>query len=61
MQLQLNLDGLRKTTQDKSVIVNSIVPRIYSDFKDSSVTASETPTKNKVEDFWKSIWEKETM
>ena len=61
MQLQLNLDGLRKTTQDKSVIVNSIVPQIYRDLKDSSITVSETPTKNKVKETWKSIWEKEIM
>ena len=24
------------------------------------MTTNETPTKNKVEEFWKSIWEKET-
>ena len=33
---------------------------VYHDFKLSSITVNETPTKNKVEEFWKSVWEKET-
>ena len=33
---------------------------VYRDFKGSSITANETPTKNEVEEFWKSILEKET-
>ena len=28
---------------------------IYRDFKSSSITVNETPTKNEVEEFWKSI------
>ena len=39
---------------------NSNTKSVYRDFKGSSITANETPTKNKVEEFWKSIWEKET-
>ena len=33
---------------------------VYHDFKLSNITVNETPTKNKVEEFWKSVWEKET-
>ena len=33
---------------------------VFHDFKGSSITVNETPTKDEVEEFWKSIWEKET-
>ena len=39
---------------------NSKTKSVYRDFKGSSITANETPTKNEVEEFWKSILEKET-
>ena len=39
---------------------NSNKKSVYRDFKGSNITANETPTKNEVEEFWKSIWEKET-
>ena len=39
---------------------NSKTKSVHRDFKGSSITANETPTKNEVEEFWKSIWEKET-
>ena len=39
---------------------NSNTKLVYGDFKGSSITANETPTKNEVEQFWKSIWEKQT-
>ena len=39
---------------------NSKMKSVYRDFKGSSITANETPTKNEVEEFWKSILEKET-
>ena len=59
-QLQLNLDGLRKTMQDINSKFNSNTELVYRDFKGCSITANETPTKNEVEEFWKSIWENET-
>ena len=35
-------------------------PKSVYNFKGSSITVNETPTKNKVEESWKSSWEKET-
>ena len=59
-QLQLNLDGLGKTMQNINGKFNSNTELVYRDFKACSITANETPTKNEVEEFWKSIWENET-
>lgn len=33
---------------------------VYCDFNGSSITVNDTAAKNEVEEFWESIWEKET-
>ena len=57
----MNILWLRKN-HARQVISNFIsnMKSVYHDFKLSSITVNETPTKNKVEEFWKSVWEKET-
>ena len=53
----------RAVTHVRQVIhskFNSNTKPVYGDFKGSSITANETPTKNEVEQFWNSIWEKQT-
>ena len=37
---------------------NSKMKSVYRDFKGSSITANETPTKNEVEEFGKVFWKR---
>ena len=54
---RLKKNHLRQVIDSK---FSSNTKSVYPDFKGSSITVNETPTKNEVEEFWKSIWEKET-
>ena len=52
-----------KKNHEREVInskFSSNTKSVYREFKGSSITVNEAPTKNEVEKSWKSIWQKKT-